>query len=256
MSTYELSTRAAEFYESTFVPALFRRWAEHLVAQADPAQGDNVLDVACGTGIVARTAAAGGASATGVDLNPAMLSVAKRLAPSLNWVQGDAAALPFAEDSFDLVLSQAAMMFFPDRVGALAQMRRVAKPGARVLIQVPGRLTHSPGYAALADVVSRHAGPEAVELIASYFAAGDPDQLTAQAEQAGLTVTGAGNWMSATRLPGLQSFLDVELLPIAERVDDDVRARIVEDCRISLAPFISGEGIAAPIEVLLLTARA
>jgi ubiquinone/menaquinone biosynthesis C-methylase UbiE len=255
MTTYELSARAAEFYESTFVPALFREWAEHLVAQAAPARGETVLDVACGTGIVARLAAKHCDSVTGADLNPAMLSVAKRLSPQVSWVQGDANALPFAEHAFDLVLSQAAMMFFPDRAGALAQMRRVTKPGGRVLVQVPGRLAHSPGYAALAEVVARHAGTEAVDLIASYFDAGDPEQLAALATEAGLTVTGSQSWMSATRLPDIDSFLDVELLPIAARVDEAVRGRIVEDCRLALAPYITGTGIAAPIEVLLLSAR-
>jgi SAM-dependent methyltransferase len=193
---------------------------------------------------------------TGVDLNPAMLDVAKRTAPRIvSWAQGDAAALPFADDSFAVVLSQAAMMFFPDRVGALAQMRRVAKPGGRVLIQVPGRLAESPGYAALTDVVGRHAGAEAVELIAYYFSAGDPAQLAAQVQQAGLTVTASDSWMTATRLPDLDTFLHAELLPIADRVDESVRAKIVEDCRVALAPFLTGDGIAAPIEVLLIAAR-
>jgi hypothetical protein len=75
------------------------------------------------------------------------------------------------------------------------------------------------------------------------------------ATEAGLTVTGSESWMSATRLPDLDAFLDVELLPIAERVDDTVRAEIVADCRVALAPFLTDAGIAAPIEVLLISAR-
>ena len=263
--TYTLLAEAAEFYESTFVPALFREWAVRLVAFAEIEPGQTVLDVACGTGVVARTAAdrlnagggadrpAGTAPVTGLDINEEILAVARRVRPDLPWVPGDACALPFPDATFDVVLSQAALMFFGDRVGALREMRRVVRPQGTVAVQVPGRLSHSPGYVALAEVVARHAGPEVTELLGGYFAVGEPDLLHELFDTAGLTVDRFTTWVGATRLDSIESFLAVELLPIADRVDEAVRARIVADCTDALREFVDGTGaIAAPIEVHLI----
>lgn len=257
--TYTLSAEAAEFYESTFVPALFRPWAERLADAAGPLAGRTIVDVACGTGIVARTLAdridGAGGSIVGVDANPAMLDVARRLRPDLTWLRGDAAALPCAAASADLVACQAALMFFPDRVAALREMARVVTPTGRVLLQVPGRLENSAGYVALSHVVARHAGVGARQLLAGYFAAGDPDDLRRDLAAAGLSVDAFRTWTGATRLDSVDTFLAVELLPLADRVDPDVRARIVADCRTALAPFTGPDGaISAPIEVHLVTA--
>jgi SAM-dependent methyltransferase len=250
---YQLSEKAAEFYESTFVPALFSQWAQRLVDVAEVPPGGSVLDVACGTGVVARTAAdrvGPAGSVVGLDLNEAMLAVAQRIRPDLKWQAGDACALPFDDDSFDVVLSQAALMFFADRVMALREMGRVAGEHGRVAVQVPGRLTGSPGYLALTEVVGRHAGPEVLDLLGAYFAVGEPDLLTGLFEAAGLRVETFETWLGATRLDSLDTFLDAELLPIADRVDEDVRGRIADDCRAALAPFVDASGaIAAPIEV-------
>ena len=256
---YQLSAEAAEFYESTFVPALFAAWARRLVDTVEVTPGQAVLDVACGTGVVARTAAevAGDAGAVvGVDLNEAMLAVARRIRPDLRWQHGDACALPFGDASFDLVLSQAGLMFFGDRVAALREMGRVAGVRGRVAVQVPGRLSASPGYRALADVVARHAGPEARDLLGAYFAVGEPDLLTRLIDAAGLRVEVFDTWLGATRLSSVDTFLAVELLPLADRLDPGIRDRIVADCHPALAPFVDAAGaIAAPIEVHLVVAR-
>jgi SAM-dependent methyltransferase len=252
--SYALTAQAAEFYESTFVPGLFASWAQRLVEAADPAPGESVLDVACGTGVVARAAAARAGMVVGLDANEAMLAVARRLRPDLRWQVGDAGALPFGDGEFDVVLCQAALMFVPDPVRALREMGRVA--AGRVAVQVPGRLAASPGYLALAEVVSRHAGPEAVELISGYFSVGEPDVLSALCTAAGLRIDRWESGQSATRLAGLDDFLAAELLPLADRVDREVRDRIIADCRRDLAGFIDADGaIAAPLEVHLFIAR-
>jgi ubiquinone/menaquinone biosynthesis C-methylase UbiE len=267
--TYTLLAEAAEFYESTFVPALFREWAVRLVAFAGVEPGQTVLDVACGTGVVARTAAdrlsagaagndrpAGTAPVTGLDINEEILAVARRVRPDLPWVPGDACALPFPDATFDIVLSQAALMFFGDRLAALREMGRVVRPQGTVAVQVPGRLSHSPGYVALTEVVARHAGPDVMDLLCGYFAVGEPDHLRGLFETAGLTVDRFTTWTGATRLDSVESFLAVELLPIADRVDESVRARIVRDCADALSEFVDGTGaIAAPIEVHLIAGR-
>jgi SAM-dependent methyltransferase len=142
---------AAEMYEAIFVPALFAEWAPLLVEFAGVTPGQAVLDVACGTGIVARTVAdvqRGQGRVVGLDLNPAMLDVARRLRPDIEWRQGDAASLPFPDGSFDVALCQMAFMFFPDRRQALREMARVVTPTGTVAFAVPGGLGSQPGLRA------------------------------------------------------------------------------------------------------------
>jgi len=259
VESYGLSTQAAEFYESTFVPALFEGWARRLVDASAVAPGHSVLDVACGTGVVARAAAdrvGRSGAVVGLDLNEAMLAVAGRLRPDLRWQPGDACALPFEDDSFDVVLSQAALMFFDDRTVALQEMGRVAGTGGRVAVQVPGRLARSPGYLGLTEAVARQAGPDVLDLLDAYFAVGDPDLLTDLCHAAGLRIDRFETWLGATRVGSMDAFVTAELLPLGEAVDEAVRERITDDCRTALAPFVDPAGaVAAPIEVHLITAR-
>jgi hypothetical protein len=144
-------------------------------------------------------------------------------------------------------------MFFGDRVAGLREMGRVA--GGRVAVQVPGRLAGSAGYLALTRSVARHAGPDVVGLLGAYFDVGEPDLLTGLFESAGLRIDRFETWVGATRLDSIDTFLEVELLPLADRLDRAVRDRIAADCRTTLAPFTDPAGrIAAPIEVHLITA--
>ena len=84
-------------------------------------QGDRVLDVACGTGVVARECARRGAAVTGLDLNEGMLTVARRISPDIDWHEGDASDLPFEDGSFDAVTCQFGLMFFPEREKSLRE---------------------------------------------------------------------------------------------------------------------------------------
>jgi SAM-dependent methyltransferase len=256
---YALSAQAADFYESTFVPALFGEWARRLVAAAGVTPGQSVLDVACGTGVVARTAAertGPEGSVVGLDRNEAMLDVARRVRPDLWWQVGDACALPFPDGSFDVVLSQAGLMFFDDRMRALREMGRVAGGTGRIAVQVPGRLARSAGYLALTETVARHASPDVSDLFSVYFAVGEPDLLTELFDSAGLHVDRFDTWIGATRLDSVDTFLKVELLPLAGHVEQTMRDRIVADCRTTLDRFVDPTGaIAAPLEVHLVTAH-
>ena len=114
--SWQVSGAAAEVYERCFVPAIFGRWAPQMVEAARVSSVDRVLDVGCGTGILARAAAdrvADEAQVTGLDINEGMLAVARRIRPRVGWRQGDASALPFSDGSFDVVMSQFALMFLP-----------------------------------------------------------------------------------------------------------------------------------------------
>jgi ubiquinone/menaquinone biosynthesis C-methylase UbiE len=259
--TFQLSIAAAEAYEARFVPALFAPWAVQLVAFADVAPGQAVLDVACGTGIVARTAADRTGAAgrlVGVDVNAAMLTVARRVRPALEWRRGDASALPLPDASFDVVLCQMALMFFPDRAGALREMGRVARAEGLVAVLVPGRLPSQPAYAPFVEVAARHAGPEAVSLLGAYFACGDLGELTRLIESAGLRVVRTATRVGTTAFPSVAEFVATEVrsTPLVERIDEDVYARIREDAREALRPFTRPTGVVeVPLECHLVAAR-
>ena len=146
---WQLSSDVATAYERDFVPAIMAQWPPILADITAIGSGDRVLDVACGTGVLARDAAARvgpQGRVTGLDLNDGMLAVARRLRPELEWQQGDAAKLPFADGAFDVVASQMAFMFFPDRVAALREMWRVLAPGGRLAVLVCASIEQAKGY--------------------------------------------------------------------------------------------------------------
>jgi ubiquinone/menaquinone biosynthesis C-methylase UbiE len=127
-----------EMYERLLVGPLFRPFAELTVERAQLRAGDRVLDVACGTGIVARLAknrVGDGGTVVGVDLSPPMIAVARSIEPSVEWREGDACALPVRDpERFDVVMCQQGLQFFPDKVAAAREMRRVLAPGGRLLV--------------------------------------------------------------------------------------------------------------------------
>ena len=110
--------------------------APHLVRFAGIRSGQSVLDVACGTGVVALTAARAGANVQGLDLTPELVARARENAALMrieaSFQEGDAEALPFPDASFDVVVSQFGHMFAPRPDVAIAEMLRVLKPGGAV----------------------------------------------------------------------------------------------------------------------------
>ena len=194
-----------------------------------------MLDVVCGTGIVARTVAdlIGSDSVVGVDLNEAMLTVARRVRPEIDWRQGDAAALPFPDGSFDAVLCQMALMFFPDPSQAVREMGRVVTGGGPVGVLVPADLAEQPAYGPLVDMAARHVGPEAWSLLTTYFACGDLDRLAGLFGEAGLRVATTRTEHGKLRYPSVEAAMDTEVnsTPLGERITPDVYDRILAGAR-------------------------
>ncbi|MGD9531098.1 methyltransferase domain-containing protein [Pseudonocardia sp.] len=256
--TFQIPAEVAERYEAEFVPSLFAPLAVRLVAFAGITAGDRVLDVGCGTGIVARTAADRGGAATGLDLNEAMLAVARRLRPDLDWHRGDAAALPFPDGSFDVTLCQSVLMFVPEPAAALREMARVTAPGGTVAVQVWGSPQSQRGFRPLAEAVARHAGADAVDLVSTYFRLGDLDALVRQCDDAGLAVTGVETSEVTLHAPSVDAYVTTEIgsTPLAERLDAAAHDRIRADARAGLAPFCDTSGaLALPFEIHLVRAR-
>jgi len=148
----------ARFYESTLVPLIFEPYAEDLAARALGLEPDSVLEVACGTGVVTRALASAlppECEITATDLNAAMVSHAESVgtARPVTWRQADVMALPFDDASFDVVVCQFAVMFFPDRVAAYREIRRVLRPGGTFLFNVWNDLEQNDFAAVVTDAM-------------------------------------------------------------------------------------------------------
>ena len=252
----------AEVYEEQFVPALFRPWGRVVTAAAQLAPGQRVLDVACGTGALTEAACervGPEGSVAALDANAQMLAVARRKPLDVAWHEGRAEALPFADASFDAVVSQFGLMFFDDRVQALREMMRVLRPGGRLAVAVWDMLAGSPGYAALADVLQRLFGSPIADAFRAPFALGDEVLLQRLFAQAG--IAGA----EIRRHDGTVRFSSIAALVATERACawtlggllDEVRfASLLAQARVALAPFAGPDGaVTFAVPALVTTAR-
>src|SRR4051812_13272329 len=150
----------ADVFERTLVPAIFERYARDLVERARPiGASDRIFDLGCGTGLVARVLRerlGGAANITGLDASAPMLEMARSISPQIDFHEGNAMALPFADDSFELVLCQEMLQFVPDRAGALREVRRVLSPGGRFFVSTWRPRSEQPLHDALGRVAERH----------------------------------------------------------------------------------------------------
>jgi len=260
--TFQIPLRAAEAYETKFVPSIFAEWAPIILDAAGVVDGSRVLDVACGTGVVARTAAGivgVDGAVVGVDLNEAMLTVAARVRPDLSWRQGTVDALPFPDGAFDATVCQMAFMFFPDRRRAFAEMARVTRTGGAVAIVVPASLDSQPAYRVFVDVAARHAGDEARRLLSTYWNCGDLDALAGTMREAGLTNIDARTRTGTARFDSAEDFVvtEVEGSPLVERLEPDVYRGIKGDVGTEMAEYATTAGtFEIPLVCHVVTARA
>jgi SAM-dependent methyltransferase len=256
----QVSRSAAEVYEEFFVPALFAQWADRVAEAAALHEGDRVLDVACGTGVLARAAAArvGARGVVGLDANEGMLAVARRVAPDIDWRQGKAEALTFEDASFDAVVSQFGLMYFMDRRAALQEMLRTLRPGGRLVVAVWDSIERSPGYAALADLLQELFGDEAADALLAPFALGDKQELRALCGEAGIAPVEISTQPGTARFPYIAAWMRTEIKGwvLADRVDDTQVASLLAAAEHRLAAFRTPEGdvaFAAPAHIVSAT---
>jgi SAM-dependent methyltransferase len=240
---------AANAYEQFFVPALFQEWAPRVVDAAQLQMGQRVLDVACGTGVLAREAASRVGPTgyvAGLDIAPGMLAVAARLAPGIEWRQGTAERLPYPDQSFDAVVSQFGLMFFTDRRRALSEMLRVLGPGGHLAIAVWDSLDNTPAYADEVALLERVADRRAADALRAPFALGDREELTALFASAGVASVAISTHHGRAEFPSVRSMVEADVrgwLPLMSVVlSEDQIQRILKEAEQGLGPYVTAEG--------------
>ena len=251
---------AAEVYETFFVPALFGQWPDRVLDAAEVGVGERVLDVGCGTGVLARAAVARvgrSGRVAGLDPNEGMLAVARRFGPEVAWMAGVAEALPYPEASFDRVVSQFALMFFSDPPAALGEMARVLSPGRSAAIATWASLDTTPGYAAMVELLGELFGEAAADALRAPFRLGDPDEvheLVATAFRDPVVTTHHGT----ARFESVESWVhtDVRGWTLADMIDDGQYAKLLRVAKRRLHSFTDTHGqVAFPAPALITTAR-
>ena len=239
----------ATAYEQLLVPALFQEWTSRVIAAAGIQPGHRVLDVACGTGVLARAAAAcvtRSGSVTGLDPGPGMLTVAGRLAPGIEWRRGAAESLPFPDQSFDVAVSQFGLMFFADRQQGIREMLRVLVRGGGLAVAVWDALENIPAYAAEVALVQRVAGDRPADALRAPFALGDRKELTALFASAGAPWVTVTTHLGMARFPTLRSMVEADIfgwLPLmGTPLTDDQIQRVLKDADEVLSPYVTGDG--------------
>ena len=240
---------AAKSYEALFVPALFAPWASRVAESAQLRPGQRVLDVACGTGVLAREAlvrTAPGGAVAGLDPNAGMLAVARALAPAIDWRQGVAESLPFPAGGFDAVVSQFGLMFFDDRARALREMLRVLRPGGRLAVAVWDALEHVPAYAALVDVLERVAGPAAADALRAPFALGRREALVTLFRAVGVGRAEIVTHVGRADFPSVRAMVEADLrgwLPVRGVVLPEAQIeQIVQEAEHTLRAHVAPNG--------------
>lgn len=253
---------SAEIFERDLVPAIFRPWADVLVDLAAPRPGERILDLACGTGIVIRTVLERfeQGQLVGLDFDPAMLAVAAAVCPGVDWLEGNALALPFAEQTFDLVVCQQGLQFLPDRPQGLREAYRVTRGGGRLALAIWTELSNLPGHAAVFGELGARLGPDAGRPIG--WSLTDAGEIEALLRDAGFREIRHTTQRKVSRFPSARSFVET-LLAGASKITRTALAQLPEDQRDAfvrgaaarLAEYETDDGVHLPTESRLITAR-
>ena len=265
-SQWQLEGDAAELYERYVVRHILGPWVPRLLDVADLRPGERVLDVACGTGAVARVAAervgASGA-VSGLDLNAGMIAVARSLpAPAgaaITWIERNAADTGLAPGGFDVVVCQQGLQFFPDKIAALSELHRVLVPGGRLAISV--WRTTGVYNSAVGKALCQHVGVD----VASRFCASR--EVPTGAELVRLAIAARFNDVKlhvqqmTARLPPPEEFVlgHLAATPVASTLralDGPARAALGRAVAQQLAAYREGDGLAFPEEAHVLSANA
>ena len=253
-SGFQLASGAPEIYEDVLVPLWFGRWAEALLDLVEIKAGEAVLDIACGTGVTTRLAAAETGvegDVVGLDINASMLAIAKGLAGNskIDWIEGDVCKSGQQSGRFDVVISQHGYHYFPDKPGALAEIHRLMTPGGRFAFSIWDG--HSAYTSALCAAVEKHISAEVAARQNSQRVTPNAAELADAVETAGFRDVVVHRQTLDIRVPAARTFVPLHLgsMPIAAAFDalsDDDKQRLVDEVETALAHYVQGDELVYP----------
>lgn len=243
--------KAAEMYEEVLVKGVFNYWTPLLVERAAPRPGEKVLDLACGTGVVARAMVpivGEQGKVTGLDKSSAMLSIACRQfsehCEAIDWWEGVAEKMPFTDSLFDLLVCQQGLQFFLDRPGAAREMRRVLRPGGRAAIAVWQDIGQHPFYKTILEAVAE-AMSVPFSAVAAIFAFGSASELAALLNSAGFTAVRVESVSREVHFSQPERFLELTfqaaaaVMPVYARLDAQTQSAAFAALKQEMLPLIA-----------------
>jgi ubiquinone/menaquinone biosynthesis C-methylase UbiE len=260
MSGWQLSGDAPTAY-TRYAVHILAPWTDDLIAQGSCKSGDRVLDIACGTGIVAsrvNLVSKTKCKVVGIDVNEGMLNMARRNT-LIEWHLGSATELPFEDGSFDVVLCQQGLQYFPDRAAAMREVARVLVPGGRVSLNVWGALDRQPFHLALVDAVGAFIGAETKTAFDLAFSLNTSDELRQLASDAGLRQVRIRFEHRTMRYPSAADLAVgfMQATPIASQfvaLSEEKPNAFAAHASEWLSSYVDDAGLAAPQENHFLTA--
>jgi ubiquinone/menaquinone biosynthesis C-methylase UbiE len=262
-NVWQVPGSGSEIYENVFVPAMMGEWAPRAIALVNPKAGERVLDVACGTGaltrLVAKTVGPQG-RVVGLDLSTDMIAEARRIIidPSgtapIEWREGNACALPYKDESFEIVFCEFGLMSIPDRVAALKEMGRVLVPGGRLTASVWGSIQKCPGQLAIRESFERYCGKEEAAIFYRQHVLGDPEAVLSLVDTAGFKEVSVQVVMGMVRLPSPEDLVRSYGAMLEIPADENTQKLIIDEVSQVLQPYVGAEGLAYPIEAILASA--
>ena len=261
---WQLTRDAAERYEQVLVSAILGPAARALVEWSDLRVGEGVLDVGCGTGAAARSAAekvGPSGRVVGVDVNAGMIDVARSLPPAqggvIEWLENDINQLPSMKGEFDVALCAQTLQFLQDRPRALAEIRRVVKPNGRVAVSFWCDIEESPYFHELVQAVTSHIGAETALGLRTAFCLPDSATVHALLKGAGLKNVKTEVNQLDLELPKPEDFVPrhVSATPMSTgflAASEEARQAVVFDVAQRLASYATDRGVRVPFRMHLM----
>jgi ubiquinone/menaquinone biosynthesis C-methylase UbiE len=251
-----LDMNPMQAYEQYMVPGIMIPGVNLMLQYALPQSGERVLDIACGTGIAARTVAplvGTQGKVTALDINPAMLAVGRGLpqpeGATIEWREGSALSLPLPDSAYDLVVCHQGFQFFPDKLLALREAKRVLVSGGRIVLSVQQSLQLNPIYQHFNEVLI---GRMKMPALAAPFAFGEVEPLLAVLTEAGFSRVEVIPVSHTLRFPSIDIYLQASVIGSAAviqemaRLDADAKTQLVDeisrDMHDTLAPYVEADG--------------
>lgn len=245
--TPDITDDLVRVQEQYLVPAIYAQWANRVAEISEIEIGQEVLDVACGTGTLARavrleTGLRG--KIIGLDLSEKMLESAHRQSSGIEWQLGDATNMPFEKNRFDRVMCQFSLMFIANRVGAIKEMLRVCKPDGLVVAATWGELHHGGAYDTLIQLVAKLRGAQAAANMSSPWALGKPGVLDALLLTSGINEYECHERFGKASYPSIRAFLESHLRLAGEydNMDADEFQELWDAANLQLRPFLGSGG--------------